>query len=433
MNNNDKNLKPTGSNGLKPASKMTKRRNIGIALAAALIVIFSAVAIIAFNNGNNENMNSTSNQSTPNIENTDKIERPDEDLIDVLVVGVDANETLTDVIIVVRYNIKDGSVTMLQIPRDTYVGTEFPTGKINAVNGHPRANEEGLETLKNVINETMSIDIDYHVVFTIPMLRTIVDKMGGVTVDVPVPIVWSNGNRVEEGVQTLNGAQAEMFMRYRAGYAMGDIGRVNAQRLFFDGLFNKAKELGKLKCFGILTDVYSDIQTDMPLLKAVSFANAAFDLGSENIKYLILPGEGRNVDGLSVYVIYSDELEEMLNEEFKVEGEAPYVVDLPFPDADSGSSYNNDNESTQNNSWSNEEYNSSQTVEEEESYNESNSQTSTPSSSSSTPSSSSSQATSEPSSSVTEPSSSEETVEPPVSSNETASNSTANEVVEENE
>ncbi len=336
MNKKDKNLN-SGSKTLKNK----KKRNIGIALAALLIAVFSAVAIWAYNMGSSGVANSSSNASG----DSQKIERPEEDLVDVLVVGVDAHETLTDVIIVARYNIKDNSVTLLQVPRDTYVGTEFPTGKINAVNGNPREGEEGLETLKNVINETMSIDIDYHVVFTIPMLRTIVDKMGGVTVDVPVPIVWSNGNRVEEGVQTLSGAEAEMFMRYRAGYAMGDIGRVNAQQLFFMGLFDRAKELGKFKCVTILTNVYKDIKTDMPLLKAVSFANAAFDLGAENIKFLILPGEGRSVNGLSVYVIYPDELETLLNEEFKVDGEEPYVVDLPSPAADSSGNYSGNNES----------------------------------------------------------------------------------------
>lgn len=411
MDNKDKNLKPKGSKSKKPISKIKRRRNIGIILAVVLVIVFSAVAIIAYNNGSNEGNNSSSSSTG---EKTDKVERPEEDLIDVLVVGVDANEKLTDVIVIVRYNIKDKSVTLLQIPRDTYVGSEFPTGKINAVNGNPRDGEEGLETLKNVINETMSIDIDYHVVFTIPMLRTIVDKMGGVTVDVPVPIVWSNGNRVEEGVQTLSGAEAEMFMRYRAGYAMGDIGRVNAQQLFFTGLFDKAKELGRLKCLGILKDVYKDIQTDMPLLKAISFGNAAFDLETEDMKFLILPGEGRTVNGLSVYAIHSDELETMLNEEFKVDGEAPYVVDLPFPESDSQSYSESSNNETdyqsEENYNQNDGYNNGY-YEEEESYT---------SSETNTPPSSSSQAPSE-SSPEPEPSSSEESSSVPPSSSEPTS------------
>ena len=43
----------------------------------------------------------------------------------------------SDVIMYALFNTKTGEVDILRIPRDTFVGSEFPTGKVNAIYGHP--------------------------------------------------------------------------------------------------------------------------------------------------------------------------------------------------------------------------------------------------------------------------------------------------------
>ena len=49
-----------------------------------------------------------------------------------LVLGRDRIANLTDVIMLINYNVTDGSIAITQFPRDTYVGYGVATSKINA-------------------------------------------------------------------------------------------------------------------------------------------------------------------------------------------------------------------------------------------------------------------------------------------------------------
>ena len=49
-----------------------------------------------------------------------------------LVLGHDRAALLTDVIMLINYDITDSKVTIMQFPRDTYVSYGVPTSKINA-------------------------------------------------------------------------------------------------------------------------------------------------------------------------------------------------------------------------------------------------------------------------------------------------------------
>ena len=58
---------------------------------------------------------------------------PESEPFDLLVCGVDNSKRLTDVIIVARVDMQNNCINMLQIPRDTYIGEGYATGKLNAV------------------------------------------------------------------------------------------------------------------------------------------------------------------------------------------------------------------------------------------------------------------------------------------------------------
>ena len=225
----------------------------------------------------------------------DDIQPLEEDIISVLCCGVDNTQELTDVIMYAQFDTRSGKVNVLRIPRDTFVGSQFPTAKINAIYGHPEDGKTGIQTLTDYLRDNWKLDIDYYA-----------------TIDLAsVP-----GKVLYPGEQTLTGEQAEWIIRYRAGYANGDLGRIDAQTQFIFSCLDRVHELGRLKCIPILMQHYDDVQTDMTLDKMLSVATALFEVDSDDIQMQVVPGTGTMYYSYAVYAVDEQQLVDILNEDF---------------------------------------------------------------------------------------------------------------------
>ena len=134
-------------------------------------------------------------------------------------------------------------------------------------------------------------------------MRDIVDDMGGVAMDIQQQINYLPGKVLYPGEQTLTGEQAEWIIRYRAGYANGDLGRIDAQPQFILACLDRVHELGRLKCIPILMQHYDDVQTDMTLDKMLSVATALFEVDSDDIQMQVVPGTGTMYYSYAVYAV----------------------------------------------------------------------------------------------------------------------------------
>ena len=264
--------------------------------------------------------------------------RSKEDTISVLCCGVDNTQELTDVIMYALFNTKTGEVNVLRIPRDTFVGSEFPTGKINAIYGHPEDGLTGIETLEKYLEENWKLNIDYYATIDLASVRDIVDDMGGVTMNIEQQINYLPGKVLYPGEQTLTGEQAEWIIRYRAGYADGDLGRIDAQTQFIFACIDRVHELGRLKCIPILMEHYNDVDTNMPLDKMLSVASALFELSTDDIQMHVVPGSGTMYYSYAVYGVDEEALLEILNENFATQGSQYTAEDLNIAGT-GGSSY----------------------------------------------------------------------------------------------
>ena len=268
----------------------------------------------------------------------DDIKPLEEDTISVLCCGVDNTQELTDVIMYAQFNTKTGEVNILRIPRDTFVGSEFPTGKINAIYGHPEDGKTGIQTLEDYLKDNWNLDIDYYATIDLASVRDIVDDMGGVTMDIQQEIDYLPGKTLYPGEQTLTGEQAEWIIRYRAGYANGDLGRIDAQTQFIFACIDRVHELGRLKCIPILMEHYNDVDTNMPLDKMLSVASALFELSTDDIQMHVVPGSGTMYYSYAVYGVDEEALLEILNENFATQGSQYTAEDLNIAGT-GGSSY----------------------------------------------------------------------------------------------
>jgi LCP family protein required for cell wall assembly len=165
--------------------------------------------------------------------------------LNVLLIGADeqGGGHNTDTLIVVSIDPVARQVAMFSLPRDT-VDVPIPPGparnvfgrayggKINSLwtnaRGRPDAfpgtnRTRGYNALKSVIGELYQLDIKYYVEVNFEGFVQVVNALGGVTINVQVPVVDNrfpagDGLRrvyIPSGVQHMDGAQALMYARSR--------------------------------------------------------------------------------------------------------------------------------------------------------------------------------------------------------------------------
>ena len=292
----------------------------------------------------------------PNITTPDTIK---EKSVNFLLCGIDFEEGtarghLTDIIMVVNFDVAGNKVNILQIPRDTLVGDdETPTGKINAVYGRSSSyGENGMAGLASVINEMLGITIDHYATVTMTAFRNVVDGLGGVEVDVPQTINL-DGVTIQAGKQTLNGKQAEKFVRVRYGgglYDGSDTTRVKMQRIFLAALAKELTEVSSGELVGLITKVIGDVTTDMSVGEVINFAGVMQKVDLSNMSIAMLPGQAdyyqtSSYGSQSVYYLHLNETLQLVNKYFRTYQDPLTPEDLNIIEY-SGTKvdYNDDNE-----------------------------------------------------------------------------------------
>lgn len=270
-------------------------------------------------------------ETTDVEEETDKVQvggeyRVQDGLYNILVIGHDRAASLADVIMLVNCNTTNGDVTVMQIPRDTCV-ENFTTNKINAAFStyynaalKEYRNDDSVDPYKvaaedfaSLLEQNLCIQIHHTAVLNLDGLVNIVDALGGVELYVPQTMVYSDPEQnlyinIQEGYQTLNGTQAECFVRYRSGYVQADLGRVNAQKIFLTALLQKVKSSFTITNTGTLTkvaeEVFKNLHTDLKVSDILFYAKFLLQVDLENVNMLTIPGNATyDSRGHSYYVI----------------------------------------------------------------------------------------------------------------------------------
>ncbi len=203
----------------------------------------------------------------------------------ILLLGVDSQEDGMisgsfngDTIMLVTFNPETLNATMFSIPRDTYVPMACGgnTTKIT------HAAWGGTNCMVKTVENFTGIKIDYYVKINFKGVVNLVDKLGGITVDVPKAFCESNSNRwqgeweicLEKGVQRLNGEQALAFARHRKTLPLGDFQRGQNQQLVVEGMLNELRNIKDVKAFYDLLDIVSkNMDTSMTTDEILSFYN----------------------------------------------------------------------------------------------------------------------------------------------------------------
>ncbi|WP_058486749.1 LCP family protein [Defluviitalea phaphyphila] len=265
--------------------------------------------------------------------------KPKEVRTNVAIFGVDKDEIRTDVIIVATFNSETKKVDLISIPRDTrvfltdstleymrsinsnYVPDTVKINEVHAYAGKEKANEYSVKEVERLLG----VSIDYYVKVNIEAFRKIVDEIGGVeiTLDRDFYYVDRAGDlyiNLKAGHQVLNGDQAEQLVRYRKGYADGDLGRIKTQQKFLKAFAEQALSLKNItKAPSIIKILFDYVETDISLNDALKYVKYLDDIDINNIDMYTIPGEARTIGERSYFIPDEEGIKELVDEIFFTE------------------------------------------------------------------------------------------------------------------
>ena len=301
-----------GSGQGEPPRRRNKKKKtplwLPFAVVMAIIAVISGVVVYGVSLVNKVEDSIRPDDSTPIIEEEVKTaEEYKGDVVNILVCGIDyeegrnysndptSNDGMTDMILYVQFDIKNGALRMLQIPRNSLVTTKnkkitLSNGKTYAatnyqINSVAISNGGSIAALADVIYDQFRLPIDYYVTVDMQALVDMVDNFGGIEVYIPHDMSYG-GSKLLKGYRNLNGASAEFFVRCRHGdgYANSDIDRLNMQRYFYAGLFKRARAMGVTDILNQLPLVFKNyIKTDMDISTIAKLVVSFLKLDSSNI------------------------------------------------------------------------------------------------------------------------------------------------------
>ena len=249
------------------------------------------------------------------------------DRVNVLLLGGDGNVhrpgVRTDSVVLASIDVHTGRTVLFSLPRnlmrvpfprrsplhalypDGFTGPGDPAEwLLNAVYRnvpalHPgvlgSSDNEGADAVKQAVAGALGMHVDYYLLVNLAGFRSIVQAIGGVTVNInkAIPI----GGNTDAGIppdsylqpgpdQRLNGFQALWFARGR--YGLDDYQRMERQRCMIDAIINEAKPLNLLRRYEQLAAVGQQIvRTDIPSDLLSAFVDLATEVKGSQVRSVV--------------------------------------------------------------------------------------------------------------------------------------------------
>ena len=239
--------------------------------------------------------------------------------LNVLLIGSDRRpgegSYNTDTLIVASIDPASGQVAMFSLPRDTtgvplagparsFFGTTW-NRKINALFQQARARpdifpggtQSGYQALKDTLGGLYGLDIQYFVEVDFGGFTQVVDALGGVTINVQLPVVddYYPGDKgalrvyIPTGVQHMTGAEALVYARSR--HASTDFDRASRQQRVILSLRQQADFATMLQRLpDLVKSTKKAVKTDFPVAKLPELIDLASKIDVGNVRsYVFTP------------------------------------------------------------------------------------------------------------------------------------------------
>ena len=234
--------------------------------------------------------------------------------INVLLLGIGGKghdgPYLTDTIMLASFDVTDKKVALLSIPRDLYVpisGTNQKT-KINNIDAFAEAKQAGSggPAISQTISDLLGMPVDYYVRVDFDGFKNIIDKIGGINVDVQntlddynYPVDGQEDNpdyyaryehlHVDKGLQKMDGTLALKFARSRHAYGAegSDFARAKRQQLVLEATKNRLLKTGVLlnpvTLGSVINQLSSHINTNLQIWEIIKLWSMFKNVKQEDI------------------------------------------------------------------------------------------------------------------------------------------------------
>ncbi len=247
------------------------------------------------------------------------------DRLNILLLGVDeqGGGFNTDTMITISIDPVTKQVAMFSLPRDT-TNVPVPPGPARSVWGSVygqkinswysnnkgrsdlwpgKASQRGFTALKAILSNLYGLNIRYYVEVNFTGFKQIVDTLGGVTVNVQVPVVddtYPSTNGVlrrlyiPTGLQHMDGTQALQYARSRhgkPGHSSTDFDRSARQQRLLLSLRQQVDPQALIPQIPqLISDLKTAVKTDVPLDQLAQLLGLASSIDTSNIRsYVFAP------------------------------------------------------------------------------------------------------------------------------------------------
>jgi LCP family protein required for cell wall assembly len=233
-------------------------------------------------------------------------EDPNKDVTNIALFGLDTRDPdvngRSDALMIASIDKKHKKIKISSIMRDLYVDVPGK-GKTKITHAYAYG---GAQLAVKTLNENFQLNIKDYVTVDFFSLEKIIDKLGGVTIDVrQEEIKYINQYMAEtaaiekksvptitkSGTLNLNGIQAVAYTRIR--YVGSDYERTERQRKVLTAMFNKIQSAGVTKYPGIVTSVLPYVETSLTKGNILSMGTEVFASGIKTIDQMRYPVNGK--------------------------------------------------------------------------------------------------------------------------------------------
>lgn len=234
-----------------------------------------------------------------------------EDVYTFLLVGRDdGGGGNTDTIMVGCYDVKNGSLDVMSIYRDTLVDVPWEIKKINSV-----YNRQGIEGLQEQVKNLLGYAPDYYFILEMDIVVQLVDAIGGVDYEVPFAMDYDDPTQdlhihFSSGLQHIDGEDAVKLLRWRKNnsgesHSVGDVGRVEIQHDFLTAMMGQALSISTLTNIAQIAHIVDEnLTSNLRYGEMMWFGERFLLMDKDGLQFHIMPGDATGSLWSSTYQNY---------------------------------------------------------------------------------------------------------------------------------
>ncbi|MCF0123932.1 MAG: LCP family protein, partial [Ruminiclostridium sp.] len=221
-----------------------------------------------------------------------------EDVYTFLLVGRDdGGGGNTDTLMVGCYDVKNGTLDVMSIYRDTLVDVPWEIKKINSV-----YNWKGMEGLQSAVKDLIGYSPDYYFLMELDIVAQLVDAIGGVDYELPFAMHYDDPTQdlhihFEAGLQHFNGEDAVKVLRWRKNNSgesrsVGDVGRVEIQHSFLKAMMGQTLRISTLTNITTIARIVDkNLTSNLSYGEMMWFGEHFLMMNKEGLRFHTMPGD----------------------------------------------------------------------------------------------------------------------------------------------